>query len=45
MNFDRSWPFLKVKAQDLKPVGLFPPLFDVASELVTYPILTYGFDC
>jgi hypothetical protein len=45
MNFDSGRPFLKVKAQDLKPVGLLPPLLDVASELVTDPILTNGFDC
>jgi hypothetical protein len=45
MNFDRGRPFLEVKAQDLKPLCLLPPLLDVASELVTDPILTYGFDC
>ena len=44
MNFDSGRPFLKVKAQDLKPLGLFPPLLDVASELVADPILTDGFD-
>jgi len=45
MNLDRSRPLLKVKAQDLKPVGLLPPLPDVASELVADPILTDGFYC
>ena len=45
MNFDSGRPFLKVKAQDLKPVGLFPPLLDIASELVADPILTDGFYC
>jgi hypothetical protein len=45
MNFDSGWPFLEMKAQDLKPVGLLPPLLDVTSELVADPILTNGFDC
>ena len=45
VNFDRGRPLLKVKAQDLKPVGLLPPLPDIASELVADPILTDGFYC
>ncbi len=44
MYFNSGRPLLKVKAQDFKPVGLFPPLLNVASELVADPILTDGFD-
>ena len=45
MNLDRGRPLLKVEAQDLEPVGLLPPLPDVASKLVADPILTDGFYC